>query len=163
MKTVYIEVGQEVLGLPPITTRKGKHLWWGLGPIYWIIAFVVAMSVPQFGTFTNFIGGLFSLNFTYSFSGIMYAAYVIQNGARLPGEGFDPATGVTTRHDSGMKRWVRGFTKTWYLSLPVVLFSMAGLAASGMGSWAGIEGLKAAFSQAGSVTASWTCTNPYGS
>jgi len=161
MKTVYVEVFQEVLKLPPITTPKGKKLWWGLGPLYWILAFVVAMSVPQFGAFVNFVAGLFSLNFTYSFSGIMYAAYKIQEGARLPGEGFDPATGATTRHDQGMKRLVRGFKKTFYLTVPVIIFSMAGLAASGMGSWAGILGLEAAFGPGGSLTTSWTCTNPF--
>lgn len=161
MKTVYIEVGQEICGLPPITTKRGKWLWWGLGPIYWILAFVVAMSVPQFSAFTNFIGGLFSLNFTYSFSGFMYAAYHIKEGARLPGEGYDPVTGVTTRHDQGMKRWIRGFKKSWYISLPSILYTMAGLATSGMGTWAAIEALISAFAPAGSVLTSWTCTNPF--
>lgn len=40
------------------------------------------MSVPQFSAFTNFVGGLFSLDFTYSLSAIMYFAYLIQDGAR---------------------------------------------------------------------------------
>lgn len=71
MKTVYVEVCQEILGMPPITSKKGRYLWWGLGPVYWILAFVLAMSVPVFPAFTNLVGGLFSLNFTYSFSGIM--------------------------------------------------------------------------------------------
>ncbi len=161
MKTVYVEVGQEICGLPPITTKRGKYLWWGLGPLYWILAFVVAMSVPQFSAFTNFIGGLFSLNFTYSFSGVMYAAYQIHEGGRLPGEGFDPITGVTIRHDEGMKRWVRGFKKTWYITLPAILYTLAGLATSGMGTWAAIEALIAAFGPGGSVLTSWTCVNPF--
>lgn len=160
MKTVYVEVGQEICGLPPITSPKGRKLWWALGPVYWIVAFVLAMSVPQFSAFTNLVGGLFSLNFTYSFSGIMYAAYQIQRGAKLEGEGFDPATGVTTRLDGGMKRWIRGFMKTWYITLPVILYSMAGLATSGMGSWAAILGLETAF-DGGSVLTSWTCVNPF--
>lgn len=159
MKTVYIEVGQEIFGLPPITTKKGQYYWWGLGPFYWILAFVVAMSVPQFGAFTNLVGGLFSLNFTYSFSGVMYAAYRIQEGARLPGEGFDPATGVTTRHDQGMKRWIRGFKKSWYIALPTILYAMAGFATSGMGSWAAILALQAAFGPGGSKATSWSCFN----
>ena len=161
MKTVYVEVGQEICGFPPITSKKGKYLWWGLGPVYWILAFIVAMSVPQFGAFTNFIGGLFSLNFTYSFSGVMYSVYKIQEGARLPGEGFDPATGVTTRHDSGSKEVD-----------PRVQDELAGRSAGnslrdggsgdiGHGTWAAIEALKAAFGPGGSVTTSWTCTNPF--
>lgn len=161
MKTVYLEIGQELLHLPPITTTKGKYLWWALGPFYWILAFVISMSVPQFTAFTNFVGGLFSLNFTYSFSGIMCLAYKIQDGARLPGEGFDPATGVTTRYDSGVKRWIRGFTKTWYISLPILIYVGCGLASSGMGTWAAILALEGAYGPNGSVLTSWTCVNPY--
>ncbi|CAG8387358.1 unnamed protein product [Penicillium salamii] len=161
MKTIYIEVGQEIFNLPPIASKRGKFCWWGLGPVYWIIAFIVSMSVPEFSAFTNFVGGLFSLNFTYSFSGVMYLAHKIQDGARLPGEGFDPATGQTVRLDSGMKRWVRGFFKTWYLSVPVLIFTGCGLATSGMGTWAAVSALEAAFGPGGSVVTSWTCVNPY--
>ncbi|KAJ6109203.1 hypothetical protein N7486_001437 [Penicillium sp. IBT 16267x] len=161
MKTVYIEVGQELFHAPPITSTKGKYLWWGLGPLYWILAFVIAMSIPQFGAFTNFVGGLFSLNFTYSFSGVMYLGYMIHEGARLPGEGFDPYTGETTRHDSGAKRWCRGFVKNWYMTIPVLIFTCAGFAASGMGTWAAVSALEAAFGPGGSLTTSWTCTNPF--
>ncbi|KAJ5880434.1 uncharacterized protein N7473_011487 [Penicillium subrubescens] len=161
MKTVYLEVGQAIFSLPPITSNHGKYLWWGLGPVYWIIAFVLSMSVPEFSAFTNFVGGLFSLNFTYSFSGVMYLAYKIQDGARLPGEGFDPATGQTTRLDKGVKRWVRGFMKTWYISGPVLVFTCCGLATSGMGTWAAVLALESAFGPGGSVVTSWTCVNPY--
>ncbi|KAJ5591714.1 uncharacterized protein N7459_002083 [Penicillium hispanicum] len=161
MKTVYLEVGQEIFKLPNITSTTGKYLWWGLGPVYWIIAFVVCMSIPQFSAFTNFVGGLFSLNFTYSFSGIMYLAYKIQDGARLPGEGFDPATGETTRHDNGVKRWIRGFMNTWYISVPVLIYSGLGLATSGMGTWAAVLALESAFGPGGTALTSWTCTNPY--
>jgi hypothetical protein len=161
MKTVYLEIGQELCGLPPITTKKGKFLWWGLGPVYWIIAFVVSMSIPQFSAFTNFVGGLFSLNFTYSLSGAMYLAYKIQDGARLPREGFDPVTGETTRFDGGIRRWTRGFIKTWYLSVPVLIYTLCGFATSGMGTWAAISALESAFGPGGSVESSWTCVNPY--
>ncbi|KAJ5122421.1 hypothetical protein N7526_009358 [Penicillium atrosanguineum] len=161
MKTVYLEVGQQLFNLPPIASKKGKYFWWALGPFYWILAFVISMSIPQFSAFTNFVGGLFSLNFTYSFSGVMYLAYKIQDGARLPGEGFDPATGETTRIDGGYKRWVRGFKKTWYLSGPVLIYTLCGFATSGMGTWAAVLALESAFGPGGSVTSSWTCTNPY--
>ena len=133
------------------------------GPMYWVRALVIAMSVPQFGAFTNFIGGLFSLNFTYSFSGVMYAAYHIHEGARLPGEGYDPVTGVTTRHDGGIRRYIRGAKKSWYITVPAIIYTGAGLATSGMGTWAAIEALKSAFGPGGSVLTSWTCTNPFAS
>lgn len=47
MKTVYIEVFQEILHFPAITTKRGKSLWFALGPIYWALAFVVAAAVPN--------------------------------------------------------------------------------------------------------------------
>lgn len=161
LKTVYLEVGQQLFNLPPITSRNGKYIWWGLGPLYWILGFVVSMSIPQFSAFTNFVGGLFSLNFTYSFSGIMYLAYKVQEGARLPGEGFNPVTGETTRLDSGPKRYIRGFLKSWKMSIPVLIYTGCGLATSGMGTWAAVLALEAAFGPGGSVVTSWTCTNPY--
>ncbi|KAF2171330.1 hypothetical protein M409DRAFT_18445 [Zasmidium cellare ATCC 36951] len=161
LKMVYLEIGQELLHLPPITTTKGKYIWWIIGPIYWILAFVVAMSVPQFNAFTNFVGGLFSLNFTYSFAGMMFTALKVQQYGKLPGEGFDPATGVTTRHDGGPKRWMRGFMKGWKFTVPALIYTCAGLAASGMGTWAAILALQAAFGPGGSVVTSWTCTNPF--
>ena len=159
LKTVYVEVGQEVFGLPPILSKKGKWYWLTLGPLYWILGFVLSMSVPDFNGFTSFVGGLFSLNFTYSFSGCMYLGLLIQEGARLEGEGFDPTNRVTTRHDGGIKRWIRGFTKSWYLSIPVLLFTLAAFATSGMGTWAATLALIETFSQ--KVTTSWSC-NPHG-
>jgi hypothetical protein len=158
MKTVYLEVCQEILGMPPISTRKGYYFWLALGPVYWIVALIVAVSVPNFTAITNLIGGLLSLNFTYSIPAIMYAAWVIQDGATLPGEGFDPYTGVTTRHDNGWKRWQRGLLKKWYFSIPAIIFALCGLASSGMGSWSAIQSLKEIFGPGGTIQTSWGCT-----
>jgi len=160
MKTVYVEVFQEVLHCPPITTRKGKWLWLGLGPVYWIVAFIVAAGVPNLNGLVGFTGGVFSLNFTYSFPGMIYVAYKIQDAAALPGEGYDPVTGVTTRHDSGFKRWARGFAKSWYITAPTILYVCAGLACSGMGTWAAIEGLITQFGGGGTVATSFGCAAP---
>ncbi|KAK4621925.1 hypothetical protein CLAFUW4_07365 [Fulvia fulva] len=161
LKTVYLHSGQELCRLPPITERRGKIYWWIFGPVYWIIAFVVATSIPQFSAFTNFVGGLFGLNFTYSLSGIMYLGMQVQKHAAQPGEGFDPATGQTTRLDNGFKRYARGFLKGWKFTVRALIYSCAGLAASGMGTWAAILGLKAAFGPGGTLLTSWTCTNPF--
>ncbi|EXJ71533.1 uncharacterized protein A1O5_05341 [Cladophialophora psammophila CBS 110553] len=158
MKTVYLEVGQELFGLPAISTKKGYYLWLGLGPVYWIVALVLAVSVPNFTAITNLIGGLLSLNFTYSIPAIMYVAWVIQNAATLPGEGFDPYTGVTTRHDDGWKRYMRGLRKSWWYSVPAILFALGGLASSGMGSWSAIQSLKEIFGPGGTIQTSWSCT-----
>ena len=158
MKTVYLEVGQQLFGLPPISERKGYYFWLALGPVYWIIALVVAVSVPDFTAITNLIGGLLSLNFTYSIPAIMFVAWAIQNGAKLPGEGFDPYTGATTRHDDGWKRYTRGFRNTWWYSGPATVFALGGLAASGMGSWSAIQSLEEIFGPGGTIQTSWGCT-----
>jgi len=158
LKTVYIEVCQDIFNLPPITSRKGYYWWLGLGPLYWILALVIAVSVPDFTAITNLIGGLLSLNFTYSIPAIMFAAWAIQSGAALPGEGFDPSTGVTTRHDAGMKRHMRGLVKNWYLSIPAIIFALCGLASSGMGCWSAIQSLKEVFGPGGTIQTSWSCT-----
>ena len=160
MKTVYLEVFQELLHFPPIVTKKGQLLWYILGPCYWITAFILAASVPNLNTIVNLVGGLFSLNFTYSIPGIMFVGYNVQKLAALPGEGFDPATGVTVRHDTGMKRWVRGFMKQWHLNSFMTLYFLAGLACSGMGTWAAIEGAIQVFGPGGTVATSWGCAQP---
>lgn len=158
MKTVYLEVGQQIFGLPPVTEKKGYYLWLALGPVYWITAMILAVSVPNFTAITNLIGGLFSLNFTYSFPAMMYVGYCIQKAAVLPGEGFDPYTGVTTRHDDGWRRYARGLRKSWYVSIPAILFCLGGLASSGMGSWSAVESLIQVFGPGGTIQTSWGCT-----
>ncbi|KAI6841908.1 amino acid transporter-like protein [Hortaea werneckii] len=160
MKTVYLEVFQEIFNFPAITTRKGQWCWYALGPIYWILAFVVAAAVPNLNGIVNLVGGLFGLNFTYSLPGIMFVGYLVQRGASLPGEGFDPVTGQTTRHDSGAKRWVRGYKKHLFINTFTTLYFLAGLACSGMGTWAAIEGLIQVFGPGGTVATSFGCAVP---
>ncbi|KIX95517.1 uncharacterized protein Z520_08637 [Fonsecaea multimorphosa CBS 102226] len=158
LKTVYLEVGQEVLGLPAMTETKGYILWLALGPVYWILAMVVAVSVPSFAGLTNLISGLLIVNFTYSIPAIMYVAYIIQKYSELPGEGFDPHTGVTTRYDVGWKRHIRGLRRSWYISIPITLFACGGLACSALGSWSAVESLIEIFGPGGTIQTSWGCT-----
>ncbi|THD00145.1 hypothetical protein EYZ11_000336 [Aspergillus tanneri] len=141
MKTVYQEVFQEILHFPVITTKKGRILWLVLGCAYWIVAFLVAAAVPNLNGISSLVGALLILNFTYTFPAFLYIGFRCQMDAALPGEGFDPTTRTTTRHDNGWKRWVRGFKKNWHINILSVLYFLAGLACSGMGSWAAIEGL----------------------
>lgn len=160
MKTVYLEVFQEILHCPPIQTPKGRWFWYALGPLYWIVAFIFAASVPNLNGIVSFVGGLFAVNFTYSFPGMLLFGYYVQKGASLPGEGFDPSTGVTTRHDTGMKRHVRGFMKYWYITIPTFLYVICGLATSGMGTYGAVEGLIAIFGPGGTIATSWGCAVP---
>lgn len=160
MKTVYVEVFQEIMGLPPITTRKGRWLWYALGPLYWALAFIVGAAVPNINGISGIVGALLILNFTYTFPAFLYIGYRIHEDAALPGEGFDPVTGVTTRLDSGMKRWVRGFKVNWHINIMNVIYFLGGLVTSGMGSWAAIEGLITIFGPGGTVATSFGCAAP---
>lgn len=90
----------------------------------------------------------------------MYVGYRIKEDARLPGEGFDPATRVTTRLDEGWSRWWRGFRKHGLVNLGGVLFACGGLACCGMGAWSAIESLIALFGPGGTVATSFGCAVP---
>jgi amino acid permease len=160
MKTVYIEVFQEVFNFPEIATKKGRYMWWALGPIYWLLAFVVGAAVPNLNGISGIVSSLLILNFTYTFPAILYVGFQTQLGAMLPGEGFDPHTGITTRHDSGMKRWTRGFLKNFHLTIPNFLYFLGGCACCGMGSWAAVEGLITIFAPGGTVATSFGCAQP---
>lgn len=160
MKTVYIEVFQEIFNFPNIVTKKGRIMWYILGPIYWIVAFLIAAAVPNLNGIVNFIGGLLSLNFTYSFPALVYLGYLIHEGATLEGEGFDAVTGVSVQHDRGVKRHLRGFFKRWYLTIPTLAYLLCGLACSGMGTWAAVEGLIAIFGPGGTTATSFGCVSP---
>ena len=78
----------------------------------------------------------------------------------MEGEGFNPATGETTRLDGGVKRYVRGYFKRPISHTITLLYFLAGLACSGMGSWAAIEGLISVFGPEGTVATAWGCASP---
>jgi hypothetical protein len=160
MKTVYIEVFQEILHFPPIVTKRGRWMWFALGPVYWILGFLVASAVPNLNGIVSFVVGLLSINFTYSFPGIAFIGLMIHQDAVLPGEAFDPVTGLTTYHDSGLKRWMRGFMNRWYITVPTLIYVLASLACSGMGTWAAIKGLISIFGPGGTVATSFGCSSP---
>lgn len=160
LKTIYLEVGQEVFGLPALTSKKGKLLWYALGPLYWILAFIVAAAVPNLSGISNLVGSLMILNFTYTFPAFLYLGYRIQVDAKLPGEGFDPVTRITTRHDNGWKRWWRGFTVSWHINLFSLFYGLGGMACCGLGAWAAITSLQALFGPGGTVATSFGCAVP---
>ncbi|OAA57266.1 Transmembrane amino acid transporter family protein [Cordyceps fumosorosea ARSEF 2679] len=160
MKTVYIEVFQEMFNFPPIASSRGRWMWYALGPLYWIIAFLIAAAVPNLNGIVGFVGGLFAVNFSYSLPGIAYLGWSVQSAAVLPGEGFNPETGENVVHDSGMKRLARGFMARWYIHVPCAIYALAGLATSGMGTWAAVEGLISVFGPGGTVATSYGCRSP---
>lgn len=60
LKTIYLEVFQEIFKFPEITTKKGRWLWYALGPIYWALAFVVAAAIPNLNGMFGFAPGISS-------------------------------------------------------------------------------------------------------
>jgi hypothetical protein len=41
LKTVYVEVFEEIFHFPELITKRGRIMWTIMGPIYWSFAFVV--------------------------------------------------------------------------------------------------------------------------
>jgi hypothetical protein len=161
IKVVYSSIFIEFLHAPPLDSKKGKWLWVGLVPIYWGIAFILAAAIPNFSNFTNFVAALCILQFTYTFPPLLMLGCNIQLHAMQEGEGFDPATGTTTRLDAGWKRWIRGAKKMWYVNLWNLVFCLGALVTAALGMYSSITGLKEAFAS-GRAT-SFSCTGPLGS
>ena len=160
MKTVYLEVFQEILHFPEITTRKGKWLWFSLGPIYWAVAFVVSAGVPNLNGVSQVVGSLLILNFTYTFPAFLYLGYQIQIDAIQFGEGFDPNTGLTTRFDQGFKRYWRAFKVNWPINVCNIIYGTGGLCLSALGAYAAVVGLIEVFGPGGTAASSFGCAVP---
>ncbi|KAI6898265.1 hypothetical protein KC318_g8327 [Hortaea werneckii] len=114
----------------------------------------------QFNAVDSMVCGVFGLDTTCSLPGIVFVGYLVQRGASLPGEGFGPVTGQTARHDSGVKRWMQGYKKHFFINTFTTLYFLAGLGCSGMGTWAAIEGLIQVFGLGGTVATSFGCAVP---
>lgn len=145
-----------------MTNKTGKFLWAGLIPIYWAIAFVIAAGIPNFSGLTSVVAAFCILHFTYTFPPLLATLFWIKKAAMRDGEGFDPATGSTVRHDSGVKRLARGFfaQRPKYLAFSVfnIFYMLGAMALGGLGAYSAIMSLKAAY--ADSVTTAFTCQSP---
>jgi hypothetical protein len=53
IKVLYNNVFMEFFNSPSLLTKKGKILWACIVPFYWIIAFILAASIPDFFGLTN--------------------------------------------------------------------------------------------------------------
>ncbi|KAF7177776.1 hypothetical protein CNMCM7691_006210 [Aspergillus felis] len=160
LKVLYNQICVEIFRCPPLTTRGGKLFWVILVPVYWGIAFALAAGIPNFSGLTSVVAAVCILQFTYSFPPLLALAFWVKRAALRDGEGFDPATGQTVRHDHGVRRFVRGFLaqgpKELALSIFNIFYVLGALALAGLGAYSAIEGLIAAFAQ--SSTTSYTCT-----
>jgi hypothetical protein len=157
IKVLYQNVLKELFGFPDLTARAGKIAWVALVPVYWGTAFVLAAAIPNFSYLSGLVGAVCILQFTYTFPPLFMLAHMVRTNAMQPGEGFDPATGRTVRLDRGMKRWMRGARKYWYLNLWNLVFCLGALTTAALGCYSAVKGLIAAF-QAGHQT-SFSCSH----
>lgn len=130
-------------------------------PCYWALAFVVAGAVPNLGDLSSLVGAFCIGNFTYTFPAMLKIGFEIKKGAMLEGEHFDEVTKKYVRLDGGMKRWIRGYKKTWFLTTLNIIYMTGALVVCGMGMYSAIEALMSAFGSGGTVTTSFSCTSPY--
>jgi hypothetical protein len=145
---------------PALTTKRGKIIWVVMVPIYWSLAFVVAGAVPQLGDISSLVGAFCIGNFTYTFPALLKIGFEIKKGAILPEEQFDEVNKKFTRMDGGMKRWWRGYKKSFFLTSFNIFYFLGALVVCGLGCYSAIMALITAFS-GGSVTTSFSCRSPY--
>jgi hypothetical protein len=159
VKVFYNNIFVDVFNAPPLTTKKGKYLWVGIIPVYWSIAFVIAASIPNFFGLTSIVAAVCILQFTYTFPPLLAIGYYTKKYAMQPGEGYDPQTGRVTRHDNGIKRWIRGFCSgPWYMNVWNVLFMLGAGVTAGLGAYSAIEALISAFKNP--QVSAFTCHSP---
>ncbi|KAJ5913617.1 hypothetical protein N7504_002500 [Penicillium tannophilum] len=162
VKVIYNNIFVEFFHCPPLTARAGKFMWVALIPIYWAIAFVLAAGIPSFSGLTSVVAAFCILQFTYTFPPMLATLFWIRKYALTDGEGFDPSTGETVRHDRGFTRFARGFksmgTKRIVFSSFNLFYFLGALALAGLGAYSAITGLISAYSS--EVTTSFTCKSP---
>lgn len=160
---IYNNIFVELFRAPTLNTRAGKLMWAGLIPVYWALAFVIAAAIPNFSGLTSVVAAFCILQFTYTFPPLLSMAFWARKAALRDGEGFDPATGQTTRHGGGggLGRLARGFfarRRRGLMNVLNLLYVLGALALAGLGAYSSITQLKAAFEQ--STTTSFVCHSP---
>ena len=160
IKVIYNNVLMEMVKFPALGTRTGKLLWVALVPIYWGLAFVIAAAIPQFSNLSGLVAAACILQFSYTFPPFFMVVFQIQKDAMQAGEGFDPRTGTTTRLDSGLRRWKRGFSKRLAFNSWNVIFCLGSAATAVLGIYSAAKGIKDAY--AAGAPPSFSCRNPIG-
>lgn len=136
-------------------------MWIFVVPVYWALAYVIATAVPNIGDISSLVGAFCIGNFTYTFPALLKLGFDIKKAAMLPEESFDPVTRRYMRVDNGMKRWIRGYKKSFVMSTFNFLYFLASLVVCGLGCYAAIEALISAFGGGGSTTTHFSCTSPF--
>ncbi|KAJ7339932.1 putative amino acid transporter [Mycena albidolilacea] len=159
IKVIYNNVFVEVFRAPGLNTTAGKWAWACLIPLYWAIAFVLAAGIPNFAGLTSVVAAFCILHFTYTFPPMLSVMFWMKRHALQEGEGYDPTTGQTVRHDSGFKRMVRGFmARRWWVNVANIIYMLGALALGGLGAYSSIIVLMDAFKS--NRTTSFVCKSP---
>lgn len=130
-------------------------------PLYWALAFIVAGAVPQLSDVSSLVGAFCIGNFTYAWPALLKIGFEVKKGAMLPEEEFNEVTKKYTRHDGGMKRWIRGYKKFWWFNTFNVIYFFGALVVSGIGCYSAIKALMSAFGNGSTVATSFGCTSPF--
>ncbi|KAF7186513.1 N amino acid transport system protein [Pseudocercospora fuligena] len=155
IKVLYNNLLIEWLKFPALTSKSGKLIWIALVPVYWSIAYVLAAAIPNYFGLTSLVAALCIMQFTYVFPPLLYVGYMIKKNARQEGECFD----VTTRHDTGLSCWIRGFlAERWYLNVWNLIYGLGAAATAGLGAYSAIMALIATFQQP--TANAFTCHSP---
>ena len=159
IKVFYNNILMDLCRAPPLTTKSGKWLWAVIVPIYWSIAFLVAASIPNFFGLVSVVAAFCVIQFCYSFPPILAIGFAIKKDALREDEGFDATTGAVIRHDTGIRRWARGFmSRTWYINVWHVIYAGGALATAGLGAYAAIVSIIDAFKNP--QLNAFTCQSP---
>lgn len=160
IKVIYNNVLLELFKAPPLGTRTGKLLWIAVVPVYWGTAFVIAAAIPQVSNLSGLIAAACILQFSYTFPPFFMLVLQVKKDAMQAGDGFDPQTRTTTRLDSGLTRWKRGFSKRWAFNSWNLIFCLGSAATAVLGIYSAIKGIKDAY--AAGAPPSFSCRNPIG-
>ncbi|KAI9683299.1 MAG: hypothetical protein M1822_006164 [Bathelium mastoideum] len=161
IKVLYANVGRDLLHWPVLESKKGKWIFVPFVPIYWALAFIVTLSIPQFSNFSALVGAACILQFTYTFPPILMLGFKAQLHAILPEEKFDPHTGRVERVDSGFKRWMRGLRKDFFLNTWDLVYFLGAVVTAILGIYSAIYSMAAAYNSNPNLTG-WGCQSPTG-
>lgn len=146
IKVFYNNILMDIFKAPPLITKRGKIFYAIIVPIWWSIAFVIAAAIPDFFGFVSIVSASTLLNLTYTLPPFFAVGYDVQTNSyrEADGEGFDPTTGVVTRHGSTLQRWMRGFLSGGPLQVAQniwhIIYLLASLSMCGLGMYAAVQG-----------------------
>jgi hypothetical protein len=91
----------------------------------------------------------------------MMIGFKTQRDAITPQDTFDPVTGRVTHVDSGIKRWIRGYSKELLWNLCDTIFWLGSCVTAGLGIYSAISSMHTAYTTNPNLTG-WSCKSPTG-